>query len=455
MRRFDASLLAGVIAICAMAAAVLLYAMWSLSNAEGSQRDLAARFTGAVALAQDLRAIQSHRDGAVPVFLIAADPVVLQEIGTLNRAFDRHLEALRRSTRDRLALAAIANIEIQHRRLLTIEHPGFARRLEGAPAREIDSYFRTNARPIVARIDAEVDRFVDRQTAAYRTRMSADRDSIRFALRTLGVAAAFSLVFCAAVIGLILRLLLHKRTQDALLARLASQEQAISVARKEAVETVAHDLRNPLAVITMITARLQARGRAPADDRTLQMLEGLESSADAMNLLISNILDQAKIGTGTLTLELAPCDLHALASVLLQRFRFLAEARNFLIANDVALHLPLVKIDRMKIDQVVSNLIGNAIKFTPSGGSITLVGATEDEGVRFSVVDTGPGMDEKKVQHVFDRHWQDAATAAAGTGLGLAISKAIIKAHSGSIDARNNTGLGMCFSFFLPFRQPP
>jgi len=453
MRRFEASLLSGVVAICAAAAAVLLYALWSLGSAEDNQRDLAARFTGVVALAQDVRNIQAQRNGAFPLFLITADPVVLQEITTLDRKFDRAIAALRRSTRDRLALASIANIEAGRRQLLTIERPGIARRMKGEAALDIDSYFRINARPIVARIDSEIARFVDLQTATYQSRMSADRNSIRFALRTLGVAAALSLVFCAGIVGLILRLLLSKRTEDALIARLASQEKAISLARKEAVETVAHDLRNPLAAITMIAERLRARGAAPADARSLHMLEGLQNSAATMNLLIANILDHAKIGVGPLALELAPCSLHAVAVALLSRFYLLAEARDISICNNVPPDLPSIDVDRMRIEQVISNLVGNAIKFTPRGGSIELDAAIEDKGISIQVVDTGRGMDEAQIQRVFDRHWQAAETASAGSGLGLAISKAIVEAHGGSITAHSNVGKGTCFSFFLPLHQ--
>src|SRR5207248_10835036 len=109
-----------------------------------------------------------------------------------------------------------------------------------------------------------------------------------------------------------------------------------------------------------------------------------------------------------------------------------------------------VRADAARIHQVLANILGNAIKFTPDGGMVTLRAQHAGNSVRFSVTDTGPGIDEEDRPHLFDRFWQVPSTASMGSGLGLFIARAIVESHDGTIGVESVVGKGTTFAFHLP-----
>ena len=117
-------------------------------------------------------------------------------------------------------------------------------------------------------------------------------------------------------------------------------------------------------------------------------------------------------------------------------------------------NVPAVAADRDRVLQVFGNLLGNAIKFTPAGGTVTIGAVNDGVEVRFSVCDTGPGIPPEHVPHVFDRYWQAKSTAKLGTGLGLSIAKGIVEAHAGRIWVESEPGRGASFIFTLPCAEP-
>jgi signal transduction histidine kinase len=110
----------------------------------------------------------------------------------------------------------------------------------------------------------------------------------------------------------------------------------------------------------------------------------------------------------------------------------------------------MVAADRHRVQQVLSNLVGNAFKFTPEGGTITVRAEPLERFVRFSVADTGPGIRAEDLSHIFERYWQSMRTATLGTGLGLTIARGIVEAHGGSIWVESTAGVGATFYFTLP-----
>jgi signal transduction histidine kinase len=134
--------------------------------------------------------------------------------------------------------------------------------------------------------------------------------------------------------------------------------------------------------------------------------------------------------------------------------RPIAAAKSIAVDCRVADDAGRIDVDRERLVQVLSNLVGNAIKFTPVGGRITVAADRAGDRVRFAISDTGPGIAPEEIPHLFDRYWQSAKNARLGAGLGLFIVKGIIDAHGGSIWVESQPGHGTTFYFTIPASAP-
>jgi len=235
-------------------------------------------------------------------------------------------------------------------------------------------------------------------------------------------------------------------------ARLYQHATRATRTRDELIAAVSHDLKNPLATMVM-TAELLARSEAP-DEKRRRWVESLRRSADAMKHLIEDLLDIARIEAGRLTIEEQRCAVGALLAEALDLMQPLAQQKRLRIERRVPGREVYVRCDRPRIIRVLSNLIGNSIKFTSEGGAITIRAELADREVRFSVTDTGSGIAADEVPHIFERFWQARKTARLGAGLGLAIAKGIVEAHGGQIWAQSEAGKGSTFFFTLPLGDP-
>jgi signal transduction histidine kinase len=232
-------------------------------------------------------------------------------------------------------------------------------------------------------------------------------------------------------------------------ARLFHQAQQATRARDEMLGVVAHDLRNPLNTIVMGASTI-----LDLLPDTTPLLKNhakiVRRAADRMNRLIQDLLDVKRIEGGRLVVEPRAVSIDALVDEATEMLRPLASAASLELMIAVPSDLPLVNADSGRVLQVFSNLVGNAIKFTPAGGGIT-IGATQVETeVRFEIADTGPGIAADQLPHVFGRFWQAHRGDRRGIGLGLAIAKGIVEAHRGRIWVESNVGEGSRFYFTLP-----
>ena len=226
-------------------------------------------------------------------------------------------------------------------------------------------------------------------------------------------------------------------------------ERAVQ-AREDVLGIVAHDLRTPLAVISMTAAEML--DSASIDERRRCEAERILRNTRRMEHLIRDLLDFSQIEAARLAVERAP---HRLEDILRQAVE---TAQGTASAHALAIELgdetgfPMLLCDRERTLQVLGNLLGNAIKFTPAGGRI-LVGAMlrEREAV-ISVADTGCGIAAHEIPNLFERYWQSARCSDGhhGVGLGLFIAKALVEAQGGGIWVESQTGRGSCFSFTLP-----
>jgi signal transduction histidine kinase len=240
-------------------------------------------------------------------------------------------------------------------------------------------------------------------------------------------------------------------------ALLFQQAQEAVRWREELLAVVSHDIKTPLLVVRMNAEMLLSAARPPGDERRRQgrrHLENILLAAGQMRDLIGGILDRAR-------LQGMPMPLAPQSWAVDELFRQAAEVLRPLALNksqdllmEVCPGLPRVRADRERVLQVLSNLVGNAIKFTPSGGTVTLRARKVDGMVRVSVKDNGPGIAPEDVPHLFERFWRASGVNERGTGLGLSIVKSIVEAHGGTLWVETQVGVGSTFFFTLPAADP-
>jgi signal transduction histidine kinase len=233
-------------------------------------------------------------------------------------------------------------------------------------------------------------------------------------------------------------------------ARLHDTVRASLRARDEIVGVVSHDLRNPVAAVKMLSRTLlHSPNNIGAEAHA--SIELISQAAEQMDALIRDLLDVNRLDAGKLVVSAVPIDPSVLLTDSLQTLRPLVEEKGISLDLQIKTPLPKVMADRERVQQALSNLVGNAIKFSPAGSKIVVVPRREADEVVISVVDNGKGIATEQLPRVFDRYWQSSRTDRQGAGLGLAIAKGIIEAHGGRIWIESRPGEGTTASFSLPF----
>jgi len=232
-------------------------------------------------------------------------------------------------------------------------------------------------------------------------------------------------------------------------SRLYLEAQRAIKTRENVLAMVSHDLKNPVATIGLVAHLLQQH--EPIDAARLSDLAGkIRRAVDNMLLLISDLLDFSKIQSGTFSVDVHAVKLDAMVMPVIDSVRTLADARHQTIELNISPGLPEVLADSHRIGQVLSNLLGNAIKFTPDGRTIRVSARQQADTIVVSVSDEGPGIPAEHLSRVFDRFWQSKEKRQMGSGLGLSIAKGIVEAHRGTIWAESELGKGCSFYFTLP-----
>ncbi len=237
------------------------------------------------------------------------------------------------------------------------------------------------------------------------------------------------------------------------LGRQVAQKQQAVDARDDLVAVVSHDLKNPLAAI-QVHAGLILRAVSSEEGgpwrRVQSSMERIQRSTERMNTLIRDLLDLAKIEAGRFTVSTRPEPIESLMEECLEILTPLAEQKHIRLTHSVSASNLLVTADRERIFQVLSNILGNAIKFTPEQGAIHLTVNPEEDTIRFAIRDTGPGIPREQLPQLFNRYWQARKQESKGAGLGLYIVKGIIEAHGGRVWVDSEEGRGSTFYFTLP-----
>ncbi len=232
-------------------------------------------------------------------------------------------------------------------------------------------------------------------------------------------------------------------------ARLFHEAQQATRARDDVLAVVAHDLRNPLNTVTMAVG-LMLENTPVERVQERRQVEIVRRAADRMNRMIQDLLDVKRMESGRLSMELRPEEVSVIVGDTIEMLRPLAVGSSIVLESTVVDGLPRVIADSARIQQVLSNLVGNAVKFTPREGRVTINTESLGTEVRFSVRDTGPGIPPEQLPHIFGRFWQAKPSDRRGIGLGLAIAKGIVEGHGGRIWVESQVGSGSTFYFTLP-----
>jgi len=222
-------------------------------------------------------------------------------------------------------------------------------------------------------------------------------------------------------------------------------------ARDDMIGIVSHDLRNPVNAVKMLTGvMLDRQGQEPLSTEMGNYASVIRQAAEQMDELIQNLLDVTRVEAGRLAVNVQSENTEEMLSDTLRTLAPVAADRKITLRLSAPDDLPEVLADRERFGQAISNLVGNAVKFSQPGSEITVRVVVLDRELLFSVNDKGQGMTAEQLSHAFDRFWQSSRTDRQGAGLGLAITKGIVEAHRGRIWAESSAGVGSTFYFTLP-----
>jgi signal transduction histidine kinase len=261
------------------------------------------------------------------------------------------------------------------------------------------------------------------------------RDTAEHSLLALQIFIAV-----AALTALILAALVAERWRTEVLRR-----------REDLLAMVSHDLKNPLTAIEVASCSLekqlspdQCRGRAG------QQVSTIRRSAQRMSALIRDLLELAAAEAGRLVIHAERHDAAALLTEAIEMMQPLAAQKSLRLSPERPNEPLMVLCDRERILEVLSNLIGNAIKFGPERSTVAITARACGNDAWFSVTDTGPGIPPEQLSYIFDRFWHRAQSPWGGFGLGLAITKKLIEAHGKKVWVQSRAGAGSTFFFSLP-----
>jgi signal transduction histidine kinase len=235
-----------------------------------------------------------------------------------------------------------------------------------------------------------------------------------------------------------------EREQDAR----AAAEAAVR-ARDEVMGIVSHDLGNSLSAIGLQCRILERAGTTDVE-QVARHTATIRQLVDQMHRLRQDLIDVVSIEAGRLAIELEDQPVEPILHEAFDTIGTLAQGKDLEVRREVEADLPRVRADRQRLLQVLSNLLGNAVKFTPSGGQITVQARRVGGMVELGVLDSGPGVSPEDVGRVFDAFWRKQRGERGGAGLGLAIAKGIVERHGGTIWVESEPGSGSAFRFTLP-----
>lgn len=235
-----------------------------------------------------------------------------------------------------------------------------------------------------------------------------------------------------------------------------TKEVEVDRMKSEFVSTVSHELRTPMTSIKGYVDLLLMGAAGEVSHSQLHYLDVIKRNAERLKILVDDLLDISRIETGRTALKIQPVNVHQLVEDTMSelvRGRLEQVDKEIQVMTDLAPSLPLVSGDPEKVTRVLTNLVDNAINYTPEGGEVQISARADDSFVRISVRDTGIGISKVEQERIFDRFYRsedEKVQAVPGTGLGLAIVRSLVEMHGGHLDLESEPGMGSTFTFSLP-----
>jgi signal transduction histidine kinase len=413
-----------------------------LAKTADEREAVTRRCVGDLIYAERLRSAEESAVAAGRGFLITRNPEHLLRLQVAESTLDSLLRTLPLRARTPADQELLARVTTAARDFAQGQHM-----LLFASARELEPHelVRRFEREVVPRrriLDGALDRFVEHEEQRVEQVYGAAHAEASRAATTVSLALSLALLVGAGFAWFVGRHLtrFYRREERAV----KTAERALA-AKQELLGVVAHDLRSPLGAITLKAGLLRQRA---ADDRVRNGADSIERIALRMEQIIAGLLDAAQIEAGHFSLQRAPL---VVDDVVLEVGEMLgAVAQPKAIQLQVQIEEPhlMVMADRGRVLQVLTNLVGNAVKFTHEGGTITITATRTGDAVQVLVRDGGSGIAADHLPHVFDRFWKSGDNA--GTGLGLYIARGIVEAHGGRLSVHNDPGGGAIFAFTLP-----
>ncbi len=221
----------------------------------------------------------------------------------------------------------------------------------------------------------------------------------------------------------------------------------LEIIRRDFVSNVSHELRTPITSLKLITETLQ-EGAIDSPATARNFIEKMDSEVDKLSQLVEELLELSKIESGKVPLEKKNVNPKVFIDLACERMALQAKRAGLTLKNSVKEDLPDTFVDAIRLEQVLVNLIHNAIKFTPPGGQIEVSANQESESIVYFVKDNGKGIPPKDLERIFERFYKiDQSRSERGTGLGLSISRHLVEAHNGKIWVDSQPGLGSTILF--------
>ena len=446
---FESTAKLGYAVLMLVLAAAMAYSIHRLSSGADDQITEIRAEENELTLAERLRWSSELLVSTGRGYLISGEPSLDAAVQAAKARFAENIQLLRRESLTETGHHLVLEVKHAADQFMTVQEELMSARRAGNEPSSLVRRFDTELVPLSHELDQALARLVDYKAArlaGHYDEARAERGRLEVGLYALlGVVVIAGVVIAWAFAGRLGRA--YHREERALVAA-----RSAIAARDEIMSIVAHDLRNPLGAITMRAAMLRKEAES---DKVRQQADSIENVAMRMEYLIRTMLDVAAMEAGRFSLVRGPCAVEDVVREVLALFGPLATTKH--VRLDARMTTPALRIhaDRERVIQVLSNLLGNALRFTPRGGHVTITAERQGEQVRFAVLDTGPGMSAEQLAHVFERFWKADTPGVKSTGLGLFIAKGIVEAHGGHIWAESERGHGARFFFTFPSAEAP